>query len=99
MADNINIDFNDKNEMFFINTAETRFNIYAVNIIEKDLDIIPKSFITTENRKAIREYIKNLFLCCEENDLCDEAFRTIWYNAFCDGFNLAMNIRMAQRNG
>ena len=97
MADNINLNFNDNNEQFFINIAENRFNTYAIDIIEKDLDIIPKSFITTENRKAIREYIKNLFLCCSENDLCDEAFRTIWYNAFCDGFNLAINMRMNRK--
>ena len=44
MADNINLNFNDSNEQFFINIAENRFNTYATDIIEKDLDIIPKSF-------------------------------------------------------
>ena len=97
MADNINLNFNDNNEQFFINISENRFNTYAIDIIEKDLDIIPKAFMTTENRKDIHKYIKNLFLCCEENDLCDESFRIIWHAAIRDGFNLAMNMRMTQR--
>lgn len=93
MADNI-IDYNDRNEIFFIKASSERFDDYMLNVIEKEMDIIPKSMPIMEDRKHIHDYVKNLFLCCAENELCYESFKSIWYNAFKDGFNLAMNLRM-----
>lgn len=97
MADNIN--YNDANELFFLKAAESRFNDYVEAIIEKDIDIIPKLMDTNENHKDVHKYIKNLFLCCTENDLCNESFRAICYTLFKDGFNLAMNMRLNKLNG
>lgn len=94
MAEINNINYSDNNEIFFIKTSNERFDDYLLQIIEKDLDIVPRSMDTLENRRDIHKYIKNLFLCCAENSLCCESFKSIWFNAFKDGFNLAMNLRM-----
>ena len=60
MADNV-LNFNDSNEVFFIKTAESRFNDYSNAIIKEDIDIIPRVLETEESRKDIHKYIKNLF--------------------------------------
>lgn len=89
-----NFNFNDNNDAFFIKVAESRFQDYSDAIIDKDLDIIPKIMDINKNRKIIHEYIKNLFICCTENELCNDSFKSICYTFLKDGFNLAMNMRM-----